>query len=265
MLTKDELLQKGISPEVADEIVASFEDSDDNSLQALEKAINGEQMDSLFKAKEGKDANESNEKEEEEDEDEGKKGYSEEYMKKHMKRYMKENKATCGKMMKEVDETKEEMKKAADDIDPDADGSIVEMVDLKPYLETQNEFAETMAKAIKMLSSRIETVAALHEQSYDLMQKAAKVQVEQAKCLGDFMSTPQGRKGIVAPMAKAGVIQIAPEARKAVYEVLMKATQSGNKDAGLVISAFEAHGQDVNKLNPAQKKFVADLLQKEAK
>ena len=83
MLTKEELLQKGISEEMADEIIAGFSDSDEeSSLQALQKAL-GEnpEMDDLFKAEKG-------EKKEEEDEDEDKEDYNDSYMKKHMKRYM---------------------------------------------------------------------------------------------------------------------------------------------------------------------------------
>ena len=54
MLTKEELLEKGVSEDAADEIIAAFEESgSQNSLELLEKALNDDDKTmSLFKASE---------------------------------------------------------------------------------------------------------------------------------------------------------------------------------------------------------------------
>ena len=114
-MTKEELLQKGVSEEVADEIIQAMTvQEDEDSLSALQKALDEvpENMELLEKA------------EDEEEEDEEKDEYSE----KDMKRYMKaKGKAACQKMMKELGFASEKMSKAVEDIDADADGAIVEM------------------------------------------------------------------------------------------------------------------------------------------
>jgi hypothetical protein len=155
MLTKEELLQKGVSEAVADEIIASaaLESKEDpeNSLQLLEKALNegsdtkgqeepGEEP--LAKAKEEKEK-----KDDSEDED-----YDEKYMKKHMPRYMKENKKACGKVAKEAGLYADELKKAIDEVDKNYDGAIMEMADLKPVLEKIPTVIDSMAKAIEDIS-----------------------------------------------------------------------------------------------------------------
>ena len=83
MITKEELLQKGIDASEADKIISALEAQVENSspLEALNKALNDDpEMDSLFKAaKKG---------EGDEDEDEDEEEYDEKFMKK-MKKYMK--------------------------------------------------------------------------------------------------------------------------------------------------------------------------------
>jgi hypothetical protein len=92
MLSKDELLQKGVSEEVANEIIAAFEadPQDENSLLALQKALDGsdETDQTLSKAKGDDKDKDGKDKEPDDDDDD----YNEKYMKKHMVRYMKENK-----------------------------------------------------------------------------------------------------------------------------------------------------------------------------
>lgn len=258
-MTKDELLQKGIDPEVADEIIAAFEETTDgNSLSALQKALDDDGMDSLFKAKGGKG------KEEEDDEDD--EDYNAEYMKKHMKRYMKENKSACEKTAKESGLFEEKLEKAIDNFDTNADGAIVEMADLLPILEQQKEFNSALQKAVEFISGQVLLISKQNEQSFDLMQKAARVQVEQANSLGEFLSVPQGRKGVIATMQKAGPVAsaVTPEGNKMIYQTLMKAVQGGDKMAGQIISAFESHGHDASKLSDASKKYINDLIQKGA-
>jgi len=254
-MTKEELLQKGISEDVADEIVAAFEETENsaNSLLLLEKALNKDsgKQESLFKAKD----------EDGDDEDDDADDYNEEYMKKYMKRYMKENKKSCSKAAKEVGLFEGEMKKAIDDIDRDAEGAVIEMVDLAPILDSQREFNESMSKAIQEISSQIAVISAQTEEGFDLMEKAARVQVEQAKALDTVLSQPQGRKGVTANvnMAKAAEI-VTPEQNQMVYKTLMKAVSSGDKQAGQIISVFESAGKTIRALTPAQRQYVNELM-----
>lgn len=257
MLTKEELLQKGISEDVADEIIAAAESdgSPENSLQALEKALNNE---TLFKAKGGDD--------DEGDEEEEGSDYDESYMKKYMKRYMKENKAACGKMAKDVGIFGGEMKKAVESFDNDAEAAVIEMEDLKPILESQVEFNDAMSKAVEEISGAIELIRVRAEQSYDLMQKAAAVQVETAKSMDEFFSTPAGRKGVTASVTmQKAENPVSPEMVKTVYSTLMKATQKGDQKAGMILSAFESTGKNLKRLNDLQRQYINDLIQQEAK
>lgn len=259
MLTKEELLQKGISESVADEIISAFSEEEDNSLQALQKALDDDPaMDDLIKADGGDSKNSDDEKDD----------YDESYMKKYMKRYMKENKKSCGKMMKDLGESGDDMKKAVDNVDLDSEGAIVEMTDLAPFLKDQAAFNEKMVKAVSELAESIDLISAKTEKNYDLMQKAAKVQVEQATELDKFLNVSEGRKGVVADvkMSKAtDAAKFSPEDNKIIYKSLMKAVKDGDQMAGQVISAFESGGQNANRLNPSQKQFINELISQEAK
>ena len=268
MLTKEELLQKGISEEVADEIIAAAAaDSDPvNSLQTLEKALNEDAEEGeLFKANGGEGKGKKDDDDDEDDEDEGG-GYNEEYMKKYMKRFMKENKGAASKAAKEVGIFAGEMKKAVSDMDLDAvDGAMIEMKDLAPILENQLDFNSKMAKAMEDISSAVEIIRAQQDQSFDLMKKAAAVQIETAKGFGEFLSTPQGRKGVTANVEMAKAAKLSPDDAKKVYTVLMKAVHNGDQIAGGIISRYESAGKDIRALTPDQKKYINDLILKEAK
>lgn len=266
MITKEELLQKGISPEVADEIISSMADggSDgdvDSPLDALAKALNDDGQESLFKADKGDDDDDEDEDDKKDDDEE----YDEEYMKKHMKKYMKENPSTSKKMMKEVGLMGDEMKKAIDDFDTDAEGAVVEMTDLAPFLEAQKEFVDSMTKAVKFLAGQVAVIGQQQEKSFDLMKKAGAVSVETAKGIELFLGKSVGRKGVVtAPMKKAGELMLTADNKKLIYKTLMKATQAGDDTAGKIISVYESAGQNINALNGAQRKYINELLTKEA-
>lgn len=259
-MTKEELLSKGVSENVADEIIAAFEDNgQENSLSLLEKALNKKEDtdESLFKAEKKDD-------EEKKDDDGDDDDYDEKYMKKYMKRYMKENEKEFEGELKKCSTS---MKKAREDFDMDAEGAVVEMADLKPFLDNQMLMNDTMCKAISNLQAELKVISAQNEESFSIMTKAARVQVEQAKALDSVFSQPAGRKGVIAQvpgtkMQKA--VEFAAADNAQVYSVLMKATRAGDTTAGLLISAFESAGKNVNSLNPVQKKYISELLIKEA-
>lgn len=263
-MTKEELLHKGISEEMADEIIAGFstDTEEGNSLLDLQKALDDDpgKMDSLIKA-------EDNEGDDKGDDD---KDYDEAYMKKYMARYMKKNSKSCQKMMKDLNLSGEKMAKAIDDLDLESEGAVVEMTDLSPFLSEFKEQFGDMVKAISAFANQVETVSAKTDKAYDLMHKAATVQAEQAEAINGFISVPNGRKGVIADMNKAKTTQVqsgfsfTKEDNRLIYSSLMKAVNDGDKDAGIVIGAFESHGHDANKLNQAQRKFISDIISKEA-
>lgn len=263
MITKEELLQKGVSEEIADEIIATFDeiDTEDDSLLALQKALDKKDSNSeqdLFKADEG------DKKEDNDDKDD----YDESYMKKYMSRYMKKNMKSCQKMMKEIGGYSEKMSKAIEDFDLDSEGAVVEMTDLKPFLDDVNEVFDGMSKAISTLADRIIAIEDKTESTYDLMHKAATVQADQAKEINEFLSVPQGRKGVVSGMNKAQDTNVvnktsfSKEDNDFAYKTLQKALHNGEKDAGTLISVFESNGHDLNNLRPAQRQAISTFISK---
>lgn len=260
MLTKDELLQKGVSEEAADEIIAAYEDgNEEDSLQALQKALNDESSDELFKAKGG-----NGEESEEEEKEEEKGEYDESYMKKHMPRYMKENKKAVECAAKRMGIFSDKMNKAFDDIDSEAEGAVVEMVDLKPALESIQEGFGEMEKAFVDIANTVLLISEQNQKTYDIMKKAANAQVDQAKNLDEFLGKSNGRKGLTvdANLKKGEEIVVDGDGNKVIYDLLLKATKEGDQTAGMVLSAFESRGKNANNLNAAQKKYANELLQK---
>ena len=263
MLTKESLLSKGLSPEVADEILSAMsETKDDNSLTALRKALEPKDKTGLFKAE--KENEEDNESGKGEPDDEKKEDYDEKYMKKHMKKYMVENKKECRKAADEAELYDKEMKKAIDSIDMDADGAVVEMADLSPVLEAIVNSNTAMLKAINTLVAQNERITDQNEKSFEILHKAAAVTAETADSISGYMGAPQGRKGVTTgDMAKARATQSGLDP-KSVYRVLAKAMTAGDQKAAGILEVFESSGKRVNYLNAERQAYVADLLSKEA-
>ncbi|MCK5610418.1 hypothetical protein KAR91_51575 [Candidatus Pacearchaeota archaeon] len=255
-MTKEELLLKGISEEDADRIVAALDEGseEESPLQSLQKALESDPaMDDLHKAT-GGDAD----SDEEDDKD-----YNPDYMKKYMKRYMKENKKSCQKMMANVDESGEKMNKAIEDIDPNYDGAVVEMTELKPFLDSMKDVVGTMTKAISELNGRVDVVSSQVGQSHDLMKKAAQLQVDQAesfKGVDKFLSGSQGTRGVVATANMQKATPADQSNRQVIHSALMKAVKAGDEKAGKVISVFESCGQDINRLGAVHKEYIVELI-----
>jgi len=255
-LTKEELLEKGISEEVADEIIASFDDKQNlsgNPLEMLEKALSDTKEDTLFKAAASKEEEEPDEDEDEE--------YDEKFMKK-MKRYMKSN----NKKMVGLEKAESDMKKAVDNINTEADGVIAEMEDVTPVLNSLVAGFEALSKAVSDIDAKVNFISEQSSKGFDIMEKAAHVQLEQAKFFDKEMSKSAGSKGIAfdGKMSKASELQTKADQGRAVYSVLMKATQNKDRKAGAIISRFESSGRNINILTDSEKAYVNDLIKKEA-
>lgn len=255
MITKEELLQKGMTPEDADEILAKAGTPENSSpLEALKKAIEREDdMETLFKAKKG-------EGEEEEDDDDEDEEYDEKFMKK-MKKYMKSK----GKEEHEEPDGDEgmfgKMKKAVDEIDPNAEGGVIEMADLTPVLDAMVETVQTLSKAVANLNRKMDVISEKNDSTLSLMAKAAAVQVETAEIITEMGNKPMGRKGaLMTDMSKAKPVVDG----KAVWTTLVKALNNGDMVAGAIGSKFESAGKNFNALNKDEQKYVNELMTKEA-
>jgi len=261
-MTKEELLQKGFSPEEAEKVAQALDaqanNEPENPLLALKKELD------LSKAK----ASEGDDEPDKEGKDDD---YNPEYMEKNMRRYMKENKKACAKMMKEMGDYSEDMKKALEDFDEDGD-YLLETKNLAPFMETFTGITpvlEGMVKAIVNINEELTMVKGQNEKTFDLMQKAASVTADQAEIfqnLNQAMSKSNGRKGITgmqAPLQKAATPQgtITPEANKQVLTSLMKAVKQGIPGADDMVVVFESRGKDVNKIPPDTRQKIANIIE----
>ena len=262
MLTKNELLEKGVSSEVADEIIASFDENED-AVTALRKAIEDEDCSDLL-IKADSDGDDDDGEDDDDDDDDGK-DYDEAYMRKNMKKYMIENKKACAKTAKEVGLFGEKMNKAIDDLDTDSEGAVVEMSDLTPILVAQKEFNGEMTKALRAIAGEMAFISNQNEKSFDLLRKSSAVVAEQADVIDALASTPQGRKSVVASPQSIPKHEINKDQSKLIYKTLLKATEAGDRTAGQIISKFEVAGQNVSAFSTEEKKYVNDLIMKEAK
>lgn len=260
MFTKEELLEKGVSEDVADEIIAGLSDTEDDSLSALSKALGDSDEQSLFKAGKGKDKDHDDEQgdvpgEQDTDPDE----YDEKYMKKYMKRYMKSNGESCKKMMKEMGMMKAEMNESIRQFSADEDGSVIEVAEFSPILEKAVCAIESLSKALESTNERLDVIEKNSEQAYDLSAKSARVMLEMGKAREEDLSTSTGRKGkSVQEMTKAR--EFSKQESDYVYESLLKAAKNGNDNASQVLCSFESHGKDLSKLNKAQRQVVSSIL-----
>lgn len=260
MLTRAQLLAKGISEADADEILSSYEDSGSNPLESLRKALDGGEESALFKADDGDEDDEKEDGAKEGDDDD--EGYDEEYMKKYMKKYMKSNPESAKKMAEEAGIFGEKMEKAASGIDIAADGAVIEMADLAPYLSAQQETISGMLKAMNVIAAKVETIQAQNAEAYSLLGKTARVNMVTAEALEKAMSVSTGRRGAVtADLEKARTSEVGTA--QEIYQTLAKAMKNGNGLAGEVLSVFESLGKNVKALNKAQIQFIQQLKQEE--
>jgi hypothetical protein len=259
--SKEELLAKGIDPIVADEIIASYDRTDDGTpLSKLEKALkpkkkNDEQ--SLFKAEKGeKEGDAEDDAEPDDDEDDKEK-------------FMKKNKKAMKKAEEEDEdeEDEKEMKKAFDSIDRTAPGAVVEMEDLAPSLSAIHKSFSSLLKAVNDLSNRVDTIVSQNEESYSLMHKAAELQVETSKGLSSVLSIPAGRKGVTASvnMEKAQGINTDLANRALVYQVLAKAVKLKDPIGGAIAERYESAGHDIRALSKDDRAGIAKLIQENNK
>lgn len=242
-MTKEELMAKGLSPQAADEVIASFAGEKSGSpLLELNKALKGDKEDSLFKA-------------EDEDEDEGKKKSGDDEDEDEDDDDLEKGET--------LDEDEEDLEKAISVLSSSGEGAVVEMADLSPFLRAFTKQNEKMCKAVSTLVAENKTIKAQNAELYGLMHKAASVQAATAEVLEKAMSVPTGRRGVttvpVQDMQKAS--QSASDG-KTVYSTLSKAMNTGDKRAGFILSAYESAGKRVEKLDQPSRDYISELIKK---
>lgn len=246
MTPKDLLLQKGFTEEEADQMITALSEKETQNPLPLLKAVLTKKPDEVF----GKAA-----AKEEDDED-----YSADYMKKHMKRFMKENKESYTDMEDDSDMAKKKMKKAVEEMDPDADGAVLDMVDLKPYLTAQGKTIETLAKAVKAINETLEVVMTQGAQNYHLAEATAAVNVETAEMLQKAMGKSMGRKGQTVDEKMQKAIETKHADSETKWQALFKATQNGDPRAGSIIGVFESNNRSTKNLPKSDVLYIDELV-----
>jgi hypothetical protein len=262
MFTKEQLLAKGVTPQDADEIIASTAAGTIVSpIDDLAKALNQTDESVLVKAKggEGHAEPDDDNKGGKSDDDDDNKGYDEEYMRKYMKKFMKDNKKECAKAAEEAGINEKELNKAIDDINRSVNGAIVEMEDLNPFLQKQSEFNAGMLKALEFIGERIDLIAGQHAASFDLLTKAASVDLEIARSIDLVSAQPTGRKGVTAisaDLAKANQ----PVNEVLAYQTLMKAVHAKDRRAGEIVGLYESSGRKLAALSQKDREYINQLI-----
>ena len=260
-MTKDQLLAKGVKPDVADEILSSFGAGEDESpLLALNKALKGanEAESTLFKSEDGDEDDEDGDSDPEEGgKKKGKKGSDDDEDEEEA--YMKK-----GEEYEDMEKEEKKMKKAHDSLDLDnAGGGVVEMADLTDFLGSMTNFARAMTKAVGNLRAENRTIKTQNAELYSLMHKASAVQALTAEALGQTLSQSTGRKGVnsipAKEMAKAAVMH---SDTTLVYQTLAKAMSAGDQKAGFILSAFESAGKRLDMLDGVSREYISTLLNK---
>lgn len=214
-----------------------------------------EALETLLKADggEGGDGDESNEDSEPEDDGDE---YDASYMKKHMKRFMKDEESYMKKYMKD-------MHKAFSDAIPDPD--ILEsheatLIDGTEFFKAFAELGNGLLKAVGEINARVQTLEKSVAQSESLTKASAAVVADIRRQQARIVSNPVG-----APRAVAGVESMQkaePVGVRVRKELLIKAT-TGTEDerarASSVLARFEIANYDVSRLPPADQNYVKTI------
>lgn len=218
------------------------------------------------------------------DGDEGGKGkgdgdgdeYNAEYMKKHMKRFMKEN----GSYMKKHMKSDGALSKAAADAFGDLSGAGPDAADLSEadsimidgtdFFKAYQESAERNNEVLQNLCKAVDTLGEMMGQQFDLSQAAGEVLSKAYTKISAIGGQPMPRQSVVAGQPEAGQ-ETAPEGHNAmlakakevgasgVRQALIKAIQNGDQDAGDVLAQLDS-ARSVDRLTPSAQQKVASLL-----
>lgn len=208
-------------------------------------------------------------------------GYDTEYMKKNMKRYMKEKpedvKAFMKKYLKEGgDDAKAFMKdmglaKAAvidaGEATPGIDEAEVTVVDGTAMFKAFVGFAEAMETTLAEINDRIHGLTAMQMETNLLQKASGQVLIKAAEAVDQIGSAPVAVRGAQT----AGVAQVPGQAQgeplqKAaelgmpkIKDMLLKAAMGGNQNAGRVLTQVEAANGNFARLSAASIGFINQL------
>ncbi|HNR90676.1 MAG TPA: hypothetical protein PKM65_20235 [Spirochaetota bacterium] len=216
-------------------------------------------VDDLLKAAE----EDEDEDDEDEGEDEGEKGYDEEYLKKHFKRFMKENKGGVKKYAEELGMLGKAVEMSIDDDEvANADGVLVEGT---AFIKAQSEFNAKVLDGMESMMEEMVRMRAILGYNTDLAKASAILAKENSDSVDMLMKAPNPVKGVIgAPLAKAADAS-APLQKASgmtfaeIKRMVLKATLDGNDDAAKIVTAVDACGGNIHRL-PAHALKIIDSL-----
>jgi hypothetical protein len=220
-------------------------DLEDKRIEALQAKLQGKVDTGLQKAKG-------------EDDEKEKDDYDAEYMKKHMAKYMKENPSSMKKAENTNVSEMQTMQKAVSnefgESENNLEGADATIVDGTEMFKAFANFTETMTKAVNAISSRLDNIEGITVSLDELGRAQGEVLVKAATILDSMGKTPESVKGkvtaaITGEEAKKGPLQKAADMGIAgMKTVLMKAIQSGNMNAGNILTQVECSGNDISRI-----------------
>jgi len=228
---------------------AEGNDGDLDELQRLAKA-NGEEGD-------------KKDKKEKMDEDED--DYKPEYMRKHMKKYLKDNSDEAQKFMKELGT----FHKAVTDIDDDTiiDEHEATVIDGTDIFKAFAGFADALIKAQAAQNERLERIEDAIAFNNELSKASGSVLADAARTVESIGSIPNPLRGRFSaniplgegtPLAKAQKL-----GQPKVMTLLMKAAREGNEKAIEAVPFVEISGGDYSRL-PENHRAVIEQVVAEA-
>lgn len=213
--------------------------------------------------------------------DDDEEGYDAEYMKKNMKKYLKEKpedvKAFMKKYLKDGgDEAKAFMKdmglaKAAvidaGEATPGIEDAEVTVVDGTAMFKAFVGFAEAMETAIGEISDRLHGLTAMQMETNLLQKASGQVLIKAAEAVDQIGSAPAPVRGTqiagsaqVPGQAQGEPLQKAAElGMPKIKDMLLKAAMGGNQNAGRVLTQVEAANGNFNRLSATSISFINQL------
>jgi len=211
-------------------------------------------------------ANSSNEEDDKKKKEGDGDEYKPDYMRKNMKRYLKENAEEAQNYMKEAGLlSKAVMDQYDEGTVEDHDATVIDGTDMfKAFVA----FTDNMVKAFTSVSERLEAIEDAVAFNNELNKASGSVLLGTAKIVDNIGAMPNpvrsqlagaGAEGGGSPLQKAQSLGM-----RRVVDLLIKAAQNGNRDAATAVSYVEIAG-GINERLPANVIPIIDSVIADAK
>lgn len=188
-----------------------------------------------------------------EDDDEGEDGkdYDSKFMRKHMRRYLKENRDEATKFMKDAGYMQKAVTDAIGNLDGIEEAEAV-VIDGTEVFKAQSEFNAQMLKAFNTFSKRLSSIEDAVSFSNDIAKASGKVLVDAQSSIAGLSAQPMPRRGVSSAGQEAGTQMT--KAQKlgpaGVKEILLNKAMAGDQEAGRALSHLETAGGNFRMLSP---------------